>query len=145
MSVSFKDCYNSILFIVYHNLFNHSLFIICLPCLQSFGTINNAVLNILVYTFICTSHFCRRNSVVCWMKGWWTLTLSWLCHQFVFHTLLWSFPPHCVQATTKQTNPLSFNTDSIFSGESLYRILEIRYSFITNEIVLSTPFGFGYL
>lgn len=34
-SVSFKDCYSSMLFIVHHNLFKHSLFVGCLPCFQS--------------------------------------------------------------------------------------------------------------
>lgn len=63
----FKNCYNSILLIVYHNLillFLLDVYIVYMLHFQSFGTINNAVMNILVHTFICMfDYFLRINSV----------------------------------------------------------------------------------
>ena len=55
--MTFKDFYNPILFIVHHNLLNLYLFVGCLHCFQSFGTINNIAVNILVHKFICISLF----------------------------------------------------------------------------------------
>lgn len=52
-----------------------------------------------------------------------------------------AFPLNALRSTLNKLTLSLFVIDS-FLGESWYRILVICYSFITNEIVLSTPFGF---